>query len=374
MQATPPLSLEIETQLNFDRPTVRPAFRGINRLTLGDGHGDDLKFFDSLVHFRVLRRNDAASAAIKAMSQKDLTAQDRQRLHQILQTLTIEENIEIRDLGDRAHDRGPGHAYITIEIGNRLAQLTKMIRHIGNHEREMCDMIENDKLLIERKDQQFAFQFETGMKLGDMLRSGVITVQEIKERYAIYRQCFVLLSYSLRERPHRKPKITVYCHGPRFDLRTLGKYIVKIDPHFPVHHFKDDVHAIARAIDLINQALARAPKISEFIAPQTIPMFWIWERGYQGVNNEHDPEAYDLEIKHGHDQSTGRGYVNKRADGTVLATYRSYDDNTGKGSYNSGPIFVHASLAPASQLSQSDAVDEEFDGYVSSDDESPEKI
>lgn len=285
-------------------------------LTIGDMHGNALKFLYFLVRQRVLtisKKNYQDVIKIYKKSVDSLTKKDIEHFNHIINTAKINKGAKIRLLGDELSDRG-SNDYFTLKILQRITpEIPVEIIH-SNHGLEFLNFYET-------RMKEFNFSIsgrytESLTNLSILLKKKLIDKAEVEniiaENYLPYVK---ILSYTLDK---EKNNLTLYMHapnGPRTVENLAKDFNVKYDPKNLIQTIDEINKAFTKAA--LNKKLVKTSKlkladacgIDSTDAPLAFPFVrMIWTRGYE---SKKDPlkkkvNKFNLTYVHGHD---GEGKV-----------------------------------------------------------------
>ncbi len=312
-------------------------------LTIGDMHGNALKFIYFLVRQRVLtmsKKNYQDVIKIYKKPADTLTKKDLEHFAQILDSAKINKGAKIRLLGDELSDRG-SNDYFTLKILQKItAEIPVEIIH-SNHGLEFLNFYET-------KMKEFNFSLSERCtasltNLGILLKKKLIEKSEIEQMITEnYLPHIKILSYTLDK---EKNNLTLYMHapnGPRTIEELAKDFKVAINPKNLLQTIDEINKAFTKAafnkklVKTSKLKLADACGIDVTDAPLAYPFVrMIWTRGY---DSKSDPlkkryNKYNLFVVHGHD---GEGKVPPKLKDRVINMDNLFGKKTGvfTGTYN----------------------------------------
>jgi WipA-like, phosphatase domain len=228
-------------------------------LTIGDLHGNALKFIWFLIHQNVMQLqpvepytnpNDVYQRIVDIYKKpaKDLTLEDIKEFNHIIQASHLDNKATIRLIGDELADRG-ANDYFTLKILEKLGMSgvnTEII--LSNHSAEFLDAYGAKSLSRIPSDNRLGEEQARSLYgLSTLFQKGLVSrdeVESIVERH--YKPHLKPLSYSINK-DSKPAEITLYTHAP-VGLETIQQAATALDIEF-----KDDtMDELIETIDAIN--------------------------------------------------------------------------------------------------------------------------
>lgn len=312
-------SFRIKTQKDVDISKLPSStyelIPELEQVTIGDMHGNALKFLWILLENEVIKMDDEYFKQIAEIYKKDvdsLEQSDLETFNNIIKNkITIHNKSFIRLLGDEFADRGKND-YFTIKLIERLASEVSFEFICSNHGIQFIKVYENN---FETFSNDLGYQAKSLIHLGKLVEKKLVSVEEIDnfvKKY--YYPNMRMISYSLSD---NNATISIYSHA------MIGVNTIKsLAELFKVEYKDDTAIALAATIEGINQgfykllqdkAVYKTAHSSEGHeerlysyedAPLEYPIVRsIWSRGY---DQEKDPpldtiNGYHVRYIHGHD-------------------------------------------------------------------------
>lgn len=285
-----------------------------NPITIGDMHGNALKFINFLIRHQVLKMPPSDYKKIIRLYQlppAELTVMHLNDYKKILARTPVKKDVFIRLLGDELADRG-SNDYFTLKLLEKIAPAVQLEIILSNHALEFISVFESG-LKNYSSDLQEG-QAKSLLNLGTLVTRGLVTTAEIEHLVThFYQPHLKMISYSLDE---SRKHMTIYSHAP-IGLNTI-KALAKL---FNVNFLDKNATYLANTIEQINQAfhhlvinkkLIAASELNHFASYESIPLTLpilraTWARGYSKNDYPHKNNYnYHLHYVHGHD---GKGVV-----------------------------------------------------------------
>lgn len=285
-------------------------------VTIGDMHGNALKFIYFLVRQRIISMSKADYRKIINIYKKSadqLVKKDLADFIKILNNCAINKGVKIRLLGDEFADRG-SNDYFTLKIIERISQEIQLEILCSNHGLDFLNFYETHF-----KELFFSIvrpPTQSLINLNLLIKKKLVTKSEIEKIITNhYLPHLKLLAYDVDE---ENKCIVLFSHAP-IGLRTVEALAKDFNAKY-------DKKNLPQTIDQINQAfneicvkkkmaessklmLAREEGVSAMRAPLAYPFLrTVWNRDYDAKK---DPlkkclDEYSVIYVHGHD---GAGYV-----------------------------------------------------------------
>ncbi|MBA2657510.1 MAG: hypothetical protein H0U70_11115 [Tatlockia sp.] len=294
----------IEELVNIDNyPEARP-FPNARKLTLGDLHGNALKFLFFLIKEGVVacdKKNYQRFVEIYKQEVNDLNKEDLADFETICDELSVISNIEICLIGDTLCDRG-SNDYFTLKLLQVLkANSIKIEIMLSNHDFTFIESLETTGVFRSENncgDRKFGRSMN---QLQDLIDAGKLTKETI---LALVQEAYLpslkLLSYTV----NNNKEFTIFSHALTDDLVTKN-----LADELGVNYQTATVKDYAATIDAINQAFQRNYVTQGLVidlpnyndgCDQSDPVFFLmWNRKYDFFQNE--SHSYRVNRVHGHD-------------------------------------------------------------------------
>jgi len=237
--------LSIDVNLNVYPTNISPL-KLQEQLTLGDLHGNALKFLYILVANGIVEISQENFTRFNELYNKsDLNEVDLASFEKILQNLKIHK-ASIRLIGDEFADRG-SNDYFTLKIIKKLLQHdVSMEILISNHSIEFLQAYENH----ERTKQFAPVMLSRGhanslVALDSLVNKGLVTAEEVLEFVEqFYIPNLKVVAYSCNEASNT---ITIFSHAP------IGLSVVRgLATQFGVEYKESSLDELTSSIDRIN--------------------------------------------------------------------------------------------------------------------------
>ena len=315
-----------------------------DQLTIGDMHGNALKFIHFLIRHQIIQMNKMdynRLIKIYSLPTEELSKKHLAEFKEILSEMVILKNSPfIRLLGDELADRG-SNDYFTLLLLEKIIPHISLEILLSNHSLEFIAVYE--KGLKEFTSDLHGGQAASLINLGVLVKKNLVSRTEIENLIqTVYQPQLKLLSYTLDK---TRQFITIYSHAP-IGLSTIQE-LAKL---FEIPYFDKHAADLAKTIDEINLHFSTLIKEKKIVTtshlnechfdaehiPLNLPILrTTWARGYlkqdfPKKSNGH----YDIYYVHGHD---GKGVVEPRYENQEI----NLDNNFGKSpDKNQGKYYV----------------------------------
>ncbi|HKY69903.1 MAG TPA: Dot/Icm T4SS effector Wip [Gammaproteobacteria bacterium] len=329
----------------FPLPSSRTAMDETAQLTIGDLHGNALKFLFFLIKHNVFTNVEPEDyAQFVKLYHKDteaITQDDLLLFDAFLSKIAVNNKGVIRFLGDDLADRG-SNDYFTLKLFEKLHQAGANFEIIlSNHSNEFIKAFEKgddySPSLI------FFGQSRSLVNLNHLIERGIITKDAVDTLFWMnYLPHLKALSYTINEANNA---IAIFSHAP-IGLETIRSLAKKLDVPF----IEDTLLNLATTIDNINIAFAngyiQTKTISHLLNDDVIVhdpnfqnidydedpfLFSAWNRNYDKIERPREHNGYTLKFIHGHDST----------DPIIPHARYDLDNDLGKGSLTIGEYEVH---------------------------------
>lgn len=318
-----------------------------SQVTIGDLHGNALKFIYFLIKEGVLQLSEAdylefvkiyRESTINKLSalqfdarSPPLTKANFERFNQIIENAQVNrivinnEDVVVRLIGDELADRG-ANDYFTLKILEKLKNNKVTVEALfSNHGVEFVEAMESETFLeFNAGGMDGAGQVNSLVALQQLVDDGLITEAEVKKIYKeSYQPFFKAISYTIKD-----DEITLYTHAP-VGLEVIRKVAEKLN----VKYDDSSIDKLASTIDEINNKFhekvvsgevknlyRQDSKDNHTIQPQEEPFaLLMWHRDRNKQFNVDRPKSktslarkilggkpsYKLHFVHGHDGDPG---------------------------------------------------------------------
>ena len=285
-----------------------------DQITIGDMHGNALKFVHFLIRHQVITMSEADYRhliKIYRLPVDKLTSDHLTHFNQILARTTVESGAFIRLLGDELADRG-SNDYFTLKLLEKIAPQVQLEIILSNHALEFIAMFEDG--LKNYTSDLVSGQARSLFNLGALVKKNLVDPAEISNIITEHYQPHLkIISYSLDE---SRKFISIYSHAP------IGIHTVQsLATFFNVSYVDRSAIDLANTIENINKAFLQvvidkklivASHLKDFALNTEIPLSLpilrtTWARDYSKIDlPKKHINRYQLCYIHGHD---GGGYV-----------------------------------------------------------------
>lgn len=302
-------------------------------VTIGDLHGNALKFIYFLIRQRILIMSKTDYRNIIKIYNKpadQLVKKDLNDFIKILNNARINKSVKIRLLGDELADRG-NNDYFTLKIIEKMSQEISLEILCSNHGLDFINYIESG--FKELFFSIFAPPTESLINLHLLIEKNLVTKSEIEK---IVSQHYIphlkLLSYDMNE---ENKCIVLFSHAP-IGLRTVEALAAEFKVNYDEKNLPQTIDAINTAFTAIceNKQVAETSKFKlakkNGLDVMNLPLSYaflrtVWGRNYDAKK---DPlkkcvGEYSVIYTHGHE---GKGYVPAKYKRHVI----NLDDEFGK--------------------------------------------
>lgn len=315
-----------------------------DQLTIGDMHGNTLKFIHFLIRHQIIQMNKKDYQKLIKIYQcptDQLTKQHLNAYKKIISRIEIlTPSTFIRLLGDELADRG-SNDYFTLLLLEKLNSHIHFEIILSNHALEFINVFEKE-LKAFTSDLQKG-QAASLFNLGTLVEKHLVTREEIEKLVqSVYQPHLKLLSYTLDA---SRKFITIFSHAP-IGLTTIQELAKLFNIAYLDRHATD----LAKTIDEINEHFSQLVKEKKLIAtshlndsrfdvehiPLNLPILRAtWARGYEKSDfpKKHNG-LYDIYYVHGHD---GTGMVKSPHESHEINLDNSFGKWPGK---NKGKYYV----------------------------------